>query len=62
VAADSVPNAKGTGKTAKVTYAVGEAEGPIMMAELEFAEYKVPQQAFCKSHAVSVYQHYLIYS
>jgi hypothetical protein len=46
VAADSVPNAKGTGKTAKVTYAVGEAEGPIMMAELEFAEYKVPQQAF----------------
>jgi hypothetical protein len=61
VAADSVPNAKGTGKTAKVTYAVGQAQGPILLADLEFASYKVSQQAFCESRDV-VYHHCLIYS
>ncbi|KIM80490.1 hypothetical protein PILCRDRAFT_822588 [Piloderma croceum F 1598] len=46
VAADSVPNATTTGKTVKVQYAVGEADGPILLADLEFAEYKVSNQAF----------------
>ncbi|KAI0755224.1 acid protease [Daedaleopsis nitida] len=41
-----VPNAKNTGKTAKVTYAVGEVEGPILEAQLDFAGYTVNDQAF----------------
>lgn len=61
VAADSVPNTKSTGKTTKVQYAVGEAEGPILLADLEFAEYKVPNQSFCKSHANPLSLHCSIY-
>ena len=56
----AVPNSSNTGKTAKVTYAVGEASGPIMMADLVFAEYSVSSQAFCKSHSACI-QHHLIY-
>jgi len=64
VAANSVPNTKTTGKTAKVKYAVGEAEGPILMADLEFAEYNVPNQSFCKSRVLplhfSILSHWLV--
>jgi hypothetical protein len=48
MAANSVPNAKSTGKNAKVVYAVGEADGPIMTADLVFADYTISDQAFCK--------------
>jgi hypothetical protein len=51
----SVPNAKQTGKTAQVIYAVGEAAGPIMLADLDFADYVVNDQAFCKSSAAHMY-------
>ena len=43
-----VPGATNTSKSAKVTYAIGAAEGPILLADLEFAGYNVSQQAFCK--------------
>ncbi|KAI0775709.1 acid protease [Trametes elegans] len=42
----SVPNAKDTGKTAAVTYAVGNTNGPIKTANLEFEGFKVNDQAF----------------
>ncbi|TFK87338.1 acid protease [Polyporus arcularius HHB13444] len=40
------PNAKDTGKSAKVTYAVGEVQGAIKTAELGFAGYTVDNQAY----------------
>ncbi|KAL1725508.1 aspartic peptidase domain-containing protein [Schizophyllum commune] len=44
--AGSVNNAKDTGKKSGVTYAVGAVEGPIKTAELEFAGFTIPDQAF----------------
>ncbi|KZP25231.1 acid protease, partial [Athelia psychrophila] len=42
----NVPNAQNTNKSAKVTYAIGEAAGPILLADMEFAGYNIPEQAF----------------
>ncbi|KAI0373720.1 acid protease [Pilatotrama ljubarskyi] len=42
----NVPNAKNTGKSTKVQYAVDAVEGSILTAPLEFAGYKVEDQAF----------------
>jgi hypothetical protein len=42
----NVPGAKDAGKTAKVQYVVGAAEGPIKFAELEFIGFNVTDQAF----------------
>ncbi|KAI8978776.1 acid protease [Trametes punicea] len=44
--AGSVPNTQQTGRSAQVQYAVGEIEGPILTASLEFAGYTVDNQAF----------------
>ncbi|KAL1752852.1 aspartic peptidase domain-containing protein [Schizophyllum commune] len=44
--AGSVNNAKDTGKKSGVTYAVGAVQGPIKTAELEFAGFTIPDQAF----------------
>ncbi|TDL30218.1 acid protease [Rickenella mellea] len=41
-----VPNARDSGKTAKLEYAVGEASGHINFAPLTFDNYTVPDQAF----------------
>ncbi|TBU47411.1 acid protease [Dichomitus squalens] len=41
-----VPNAQNTGKSAKVTYAVGEVEGSIMTAALDFTGNTVSDQAY----------------
>jgi len=41
-----VPNTKDSGLTTSVQYAIGAAAGPILFADLEFAGYTVPQQAF----------------
>jgi hypothetical protein len=46
VASNGVPNSNDTGKTTGVKYAIGEAQGPIKFADLTFAGYAVPQQAF----------------
>ncbi|KAI0769917.1 acid protease [Fomes fomentarius] len=42
----NVPNAKNTGKTAGVTYAVGQVQGPVLEATLEFAGYTVNDQVY----------------
>ena len=42
----AVPGAKPSGKTAKVQYAIGSAQGPIQFADLNFLGHKVPDQAF----------------
>ena len=47
----NVSSAKDSGKTAKVQYAVGAAEGPIKFAELEFLGFNVTDQAFSASPA-----------
>ncbi|TRM63783.1 aspartic peptidase domain-containing protein [Schizophyllum amplum] len=44
--AGSVKNAKDTGHTSGVTYAVGAVKGPIKTAELEFSGFTVPDQAY----------------
>ncbi|KAI0315897.1 aspartic peptidase domain-containing protein [Amylostereum chailletii] len=44
--AGTVPSAQDTGTTSSVTYAVGNAEGPVKTASLNFAGYTVPDQAF----------------
>ncbi|EPQ54524.1 acid protease [Gloeophyllum trabeum ATCC 11539] len=44
--AQNIPNAKDTGKSAKLSYAVGTAAGDIYTAPLEFDGYTVPDQAF----------------
>ncbi|RPD62708.1 acid protease [Lentinus tigrinus ALCF2SS1-7] len=44
--AGDVPNAQDTGKTAKVTYAVGGVSGSVKTAELDFAGYTVDNQAY----------------
>ncbi|KAI0067567.1 acid protease [Artomyces pyxidatus] len=41
-----VPNANDTGASAKVTYAIGQVQGPVRTAPLEFAGFTVPDQAF----------------
>ncbi|KAF9652956.1 acid protease [Thelephora ganbajun] len=42
----NVPGSKSSGKSAKVQYAVGAAEGPIQFADLEFLGFNVSDQAF----------------
>lgn len=49
VASGGVPNSNDTGKSTGVKYAIGGAEGPIKYADLTFAGYAVPHQAFCES-------------
>jgi hypothetical protein len=44
--AGTVPNAGLTGLTSGVTYAVGEVQGPIKTATLEFAGYSITDQAY----------------
>lgn len=44
-----VPGATPSGKTAKVQYAIGSAQGPVQFADLEFLKFKVPDQAFSMS-------------
>ncbi|KAG7088169.1 hypothetical protein E1B28_012190 [Marasmius oreades] len=44
--AGTVPNSKDTGKKAEVSYAVGKVQGPIKTAEVDFAGFKVPNQAY----------------
>ncbi|ESK90521.1 aspartic peptidase a1 [Moniliophthora roreri MCA 2997] len=44
--AGTVPGAKSTGKQAGVEYAVGKVQGPIKTAEVTFASFKVPNQAY----------------
>ncbi|KAL0563816.1 hypothetical protein V5O48_018245 [Marasmius crinis-equi] len=44
--AGTVPNSKDTGKKATVNYAVGKVQGPIKTAEVLFAGFKVPNQAY----------------
>ncbi|KAF9262851.1 acid protease [Marasmius fiardii PR-910] len=44
--AGTVPNSHDTGKKAGVTYAVGSVQGPIKTAQVEFAGFKVPNQAY----------------
>jgi hypothetical protein len=44
--AGTVPNAKSTGASAKIQYAVGTTEGPIQTADLTVLGYTVPNQAF----------------
>jgi len=44
-----VPGAKSSGKTAKIHYAVGSAEGPIQFAKLGFLGFNVSDQAFSGS-------------
>ncbi|OBZ68699.1 putative aspartic-type endopeptidase CTSD [Grifola frondosa] len=44
--AGPVPNTQSTGKTANVQYAVGDANGSVYTATLEFAGYTVENQAF----------------
>ncbi|KZP27564.1 acid protease [Athelia psychrophila] len=46
VSGDPVPNAKDTGVRVGVQYAIGQAEGPILLAELGFEGYKVENQSF----------------
>jgi hypothetical protein len=46
VADTNVPNSKDTGISSSVTYAVGQASGPVMTAPLVFAGYTIPNQAF----------------
>jgi hypothetical protein len=41
-----IPGATNTGAVSGVQYAVGEVQGPIELAKLEFADYEVPKQAF----------------
>ncbi|KAI0632396.1 acid protease [Trametes polyzona] len=51
--AGSVSNSKDTGKSAKVQYAVGAAEGPVHTASLDFAGYTIPDQAFISASATT---------
>lgn len=44
--AGNVPGSKNTGKTTSVTYAIGEAEGPIKTATMDFLGFTVENQAF----------------
>ncbi|ETW81523.1 aspartic peptidase, partial [Heterobasidion irregulare TC 32-1] len=44
--AGSVPNAKDTGTSTAVVYAIGSAQGPIKTSKLDFAGYTVNDQAF----------------
>ncbi|KDQ62634.1 hypothetical protein JAAARDRAFT_54556 [Jaapia argillacea MUCL 33604] len=44
--AENIPNAKDTGKAAKLSYAVGQANGDIWTAQLTFDDYTVNDQAF----------------
>ncbi|PIL22833.1 hypothetical protein GSI_15528 [Ganoderma sinense ZZ0214-1] len=48
-----VPNAQNTGKSAKVTYAVGEVDGSVLTATLDFAGYTVSSQAYISVAASS---------
>ena len=54
VASDGVPNSNNTGKNTSVKYAIGEATGPIKYADLTFAGYAVPHQAFCELHLLNI--------
>ncbi|KAJ8080232.1 hypothetical protein PM082_017062 [Marasmius tenuissimus] len=44
--AGNVPKSKDTGKKATVTYAVGTVQGQIKTGEVQFAGFKVPNQAY----------------
>lgn len=44
--AGTVPNAKNSGKSSSVQYAIGSVEGPIEFAELQFSGFTVPDQAY----------------
>lgn len=47
----NVPGATDSGKSARVQYALGAAQGPIKFAELEFLGFNVSDQAFSGSPA-----------
>ncbi len=49
----SVPDSIDTGARANVSYAIGSVSGPVKTAELVFAGYTVPNQAFSKSQCAS---------
>jgi hypothetical protein len=44
-----VQSGEPTGKTTALDYAQGHVEGPIELAQLEFAGYTIPKQAFSKN-------------
>jgi hypothetical protein len=50
-----INNSFRTTQSTSVDFLEGHAEGPICLAELEFAGYKVPQQAFSKAPTLNVY-------
>lgn len=43
-----IPNTQDTGKTGSVSYAVGQASGPILTTPLTFAGFNVTSQAFSR--------------
>jgi hypothetical protein len=49
VADTDVPNTKDAGLTSSVTYAVGQASGPVKFASFEFAGYTIDNQAFIEA-------------
>ncbi|KIM81552.1 hypothetical protein PILCRDRAFT_8610 [Piloderma croceum F 1598] len=46
ISGEEVPGAVATGKTAKIVYDIGAAEGPVLYGRLEFAGFTVTSQAF----------------
>lgn len=42
----TIPNTQNTGKSAGVQYAIGQVEGPVQLANLDFLGFSVPNQAF----------------
>ena len=49
-----VPNAKDTGKTGTVNYAIGGTRGPIKTAKLEFEGFTIDNQAFSERFVLSM--------